>query len=170
MSIPPYQLSQLEEDEIAKQLKEYLSMGHIRYSKSPWGALVLLVKKKEGSWRMCINYCRLNKMTIKNAYPLPRADDLIDRLHGARYFTKIDLRTGYHQIRIAEDDIPKTDFPTCYGYYEFLVTPFRLINTRNTFQEAMNDVFQDQLGDFVVVFFDDILIHSHTLEDHVQHV
>ena len=170
VSIPPYRLSRLEEDEIAKQLKEYLSMGHIRYSKSPWGAPVLLVKKKEGSWRMCINYRRLNKMTIKNAYPLPRADDLIDRLHGARYFTKIDLRTGYHQIRIAEDDIPKTAFRTRYGHYEFLVMPFGLTNAPATFQQAMNDVFRDQLGDFVVVFLDDILIYSRTLQDHVQHV
>ena len=96
VSISPYRLSRLEEKEIAKQLKEYLSMGRIKVSKSPWGAPVLLVKKKEGSWRMCINYRHLNKMTIRNVYPLPRANDLIDCLHGAQYFTKIDLRTGYH--------------------------------------------------------------------------
>ena len=170
VSIPPYRLSRLEEEEIARQLKEYLSMGHIRVSKSPWGAPVLLVKKKEGSWRMCINYRRLNKMTIRNAYPLPRADDLIDRLHGARYFTKIDLRTGYHQIRIAEDDIPKTAFRTRYGHYEFLVMPFGLTNAPATFQQTMNDIFRDQLGHFVVVFLDDILVYSRTLQEHVEHV
>ena len=109
-------------------------------------------------------------MPIKNAYPLPRDDDLIDRLHGARYLTKIDLRTGYHQIRIVEDDIPKTTFRTCYGHYEFSVMPFGLTNATATFQQAMNDVFRDQLSDFVVVFLDDILIHSRTLQDHVQHV
>ncbi len=170
VSIPPYRLSRSEEDEIASQLKEYLSMGHIRQSKSPWGAPVLLVKKKDGTWRMCVNYRRLNKVTIKNSYPLPRADDLIDRLHGAQYFSKIDLRTGYHQIRIAEDDVPKTAFRTRYGHYEFLVMPFGLTNAPATFQQEMNDMFRDQLGQFIIVFLDDILIYSRTLDEHCQHV
>ena len=115
VSIPMYRLSQSEEDEISKQIKEYLRMSYICYSKSPWGAPILLLKKKEDTWRMCINYRRLNKVTIKNSYPLPRADDLIDRLQGARYFTKLDLRTGYHQIRISEDDVPKKAFCTRYA-------------------------------------------------------
>jgi hypothetical protein len=170
VSIPPYRLSRLEEDEIATQLKDYLRMGHIRHSKSPWGAPVILVKKKDGTWRMCVNYRRLNKLTIKNSYPLPRADDLIDRLQGARYFSKIDLRTGYHQIRIAEDDVPKTAFRTRYGHYEFLVMPFGLTNAPATFQQEMNDTFRDQLGHFVVVFLDDILIYSRTLDEHSEHV
>ena len=170
MSIPAYRLSQLEEDEITTQLKDYLRMDHIQHSKSPWGAPVILVKKKDGTWRMCVNYHRLNKMTIRNSYPLPRADDLIDRLHAARYFTKIDLRTGYHQIRIAEEDIPKTAFRTRYGHYEFLVMPFGLTNAPTTFQQEMNDTFRDQLGHFVVVFLDDILIYSRTLDEHYKHV
>ena len=117
-------------------------MGYIHYSKSPWGALVLLVKKKEGTWRMCINYRRLNKVTIKNLYPLPRAYDLIDHLHGAQYFMKLDLRTGYHQIRISEDDVPKTTFRTRYGHYVFLVMPFGFtLNAQATFQQEMNDIF-----------------------------
>ena len=145
-------------------------MGYIRYSKSPWGAPVLLVKKKEGTWRMCINYRRLNKVTIKNSYPLPRADDLIDRLQGARYFTKLDLRTGYHQIRISEDDVPKTAFRTRYGHYEFLVMPFGLTNAPATFQQEMNDIFREQLGKFVVIFLDDILVYSRTLQEHARHV
>ena len=138
-------------------------MGHICYSKSPWGAPVLLVKKKDGTSRLCINYRRLNKATIRNSYPFPRADDLIDRLQGAQYFSKIDLRTGYPQIRIAEGDIPKTAFQTRYSHYEFLVMPFGLTNAPAT-------LFRDQLGKFIVVFLDDILIYSRTLDEHSHHV
>ena len=120
-------------------------MGYIGYSKSPWGAHVLLVKKKEGTWCMCINYRRLNTVTIKNSYTLPRADDIIDHLHGARYFTKLNLRTGYHQIRISEDDVPKTTFRERYGHYEFLVMPFGLTNALATFQQEMNDISENNL-------------------------
>ena len=143
-------------------------MGYIRYSKSPWGAPVLLVKKKEGTWH--INYRCLNQVTIKNSYPLPRADDLIDRLQGARYFTKLDFRIGYHQIRISEDDVPKTAFRTRYGHYEFLVMPFGLTNAPTTFQQEMNDIFREQLGKFVVIFLDDILVYSGTLREHAKYV
>ena len=115
-------------------------MGYISYSKSPLGTHVLLVKKKEGTWRMCINYRRLNTVTIKNSCPLPRADDSIDRLQRARYFTKLDLRTGYHQICISEDDVPKMAFRMRHGHYEFLVMPFGLTNARTTFQQEMNDI------------------------------
>ena len=145
-------------------------MGHIRYSKSPWGAPVILAKKKDGTWRMCVNYKGLNKLTIRNSYPLPRSDDLIDRLQSARYFTKIDLRTGYHQIRVSEEDVSKTAFRTRYGHYEFRVLPFGLTDAPATFQQLMNDIFRDQLGDFVVVFLDDIMVYSNTFEDHVRHV
>jgi hypothetical protein len=145
-------------------------MGHIRYSKSPWGAPVILAKKKDGTWRMCVNYKGLNKLTIRNSYPLPRSDDLIDRLQSARYFTKIDLRTGYHQIRVSEEDVSKTAFRTRYGHYEFRVLPFGLTDAPATFQQLMNDIFRDQLGDFVVVFLDDIMVYSNTFDDHVRHV
>ena len=134
------------------------------------GAPVLLVDKKDKSKRVCVDYKGLNKFTVKNKYPLPRMDDLIDRLCGARYFTKIDLRTGYHQIRIFEDDVFKTGFRTRYGHYEFLVLPFGLTNAPATFQQMMNDVFRPYLGKFVIVFLDDILVYSRTLEEHAMHL
>ena len=116
---------------------------------------------------MCVNYKGLNKLTIRNSYPLPRSDDLIDRLQSARYFTKIDLRTSYHQIRVSEEDVSKTAFRTLYVHYEFRVLPFRLTDAPATFQQLINDIFRDQLGDFVVVFLDDIMVYSNTFEDHV---
>ena len=145
-------------------------MGHIRFSKSPWVALVILAKKKDGTWRMCVNYKGLNKLTIRNSYPLPRFDDLIDRLQSARYFTKIDLRTGYHQVKVSKEDVSKTAFRTRYGYYEFQVLPFGLTDAPTTFQQLMNDIFRDQLGEFVVTFLDDIMVYINTFEDHVRHV
>ena len=111
---------------------------------------------------MCVNYKGLNKLTIHNSYPLPRSDDWIDRLQSARYFTKIDLRTGYYQIRVLEEDVYKTAFQTRYGHYEFWVIPYGLTNARTTFQQLMNDIFRDQLGNFVVVFLDDIMVYSNT--------
>ena len=120
----PYRLAPTEMLELKKQLDELLSKGFIQPSSSPWGAPVLFVKKKDGSMRMCIDYRELNKVTIKNRYPLPRIDDLFDQLQGARYFSKIDLRSGYHQLKVQEEDIPKTAFRTRYGHYEFTVMPF----------------------------------------------
>ena len=163
-------MSPLELDALRKQLDELLEKGYVRPSTSPFGAPVLLVKKKDGSLRMCIDYRALNALTIKNKYPLPRIDELFDRLQGARYFTKLDLRSGYWQIRVHPDDVPKTAFRTRYGHYEWLVLPMGLTNAPATFMYQMNDIFRPYLDNFVVVFLDDVLIFSRTLAEHRQHV
>ncbi|GJS13646.1 putative reverse transcriptase domain-containing protein [Tanacetum coccineum] len=137
---------------------------------SPWGALVLFVKKKDGSFRMCIDYRELNKLTVKNRYPLPRIDDLFDQLQGARHFSKIDLRSGYHQLRVHEDDIPKTAFRMRYGHFEFTVMPFGLTNAPAVFMDLMNRVCKPYLDKFVIVFIDDILIYSKSKEEHEVHL
>ena len=136
----PYRMAPLELEELRKQLKELLDAGYIRPSKSPYGAPVLFQKKHDGSLRLCIDYRALNKITIKNKYPIPRIDDLFDQLGEARYFTKLDLRSGYYQVRIAEGDEPKTACVTRYGAYEFLVMPFGLTNAPATFCTLMNKV------------------------------
>ena len=169
-SRPTFRLSATELEELKKQLEELTKAGFIRPSKSPFGAPILFVKKKDGSMRMCVDYRALNNITIKNSYPLPRIDELFDRLQGAKYFSKIDLRSGYHQIRIHPDDIPKTAFRTRYGHYEFLVLPFGLTNAPGTFMHLMHETFREFLDDFVLVFLDDILIFSKTLEEHERHV
>ncbi|GJZ48231.1 putative reverse transcriptase domain-containing protein [Tanacetum coccineum] len=138
----------------------------IRPSSSPWGAPILFVKKKDGSFRMCIDYRELKKLTIKNRYPLPRIDYLFDQLQGSQYFSKIDHRSGYHQLRVHEDDIPKTAFRTCYGHFEFTVMPFGLTNTPAIFIDLMNRVCRVYLEKFVIVFIDDILIYSKTREEY----
>ena len=134
------------------------------------GSNYLFMKKKDGSMRLCIDYRELNKLTVKNNYPLPRIDDLFDQLKGARYFSKIDLRSGYHQIKIKIEDIPKTTFRTRYGHYEFLVMAFGLTNTPATFIDLMNRVFKKYLDKFVIFFIDDILIYSRTPEEHAEHL
>ena len=169
-SRPTYSLSASETVELKKQLEELEAAGFIQPSKSPFGAPILFVKKKDGSMRMCVDYRALNNVTIKNAYPLPRIEELFDRLQGAQYFSKLDLRSGYHQIRIAPEDVPKTAFRTRYGHYEFLVLPFGLTNAPATFMHLMNQTFRKQLDSFVLVFLDDILIFSKTKEDHDRHV
>lgn len=173
-STPPsratYRMSPTELDELKKQLDELTRAGFIQPSKSPYGAPVLFVKKKDGSMRMCIDYRALNTITVKNKYPLPRIDELFDRLQGAQFFTKIDLRSGYHQIRIHPQDIEKTAFRTRYGHFEFLVLPFGLTNAPATFMHLMHQIFRPHLDSFVLVFLDDILVFSKSLEEHRQHV
>ncbi|KAJ0619192.1 putative nucleotidyltransferase, Ribonuclease H [Helianthus annuus] len=166
----PYRLAPSEMRELSNQLQELLEKGFIRPSTSPWGAPVLFVKKKDGSFRMCIDYRELNKLTIKNRYPLPRIDDLFDQLQGAQCFSKIDLRSGYHQLRIQEEDIPKTAFRTRYGHYEFVVMPFGLTNAPAVFMDLMNRVCKPFLDRFVIVFIDDVLIYSKSRAEHAQHL
>ena len=166
----PYRLSLGEMAELQRQLEEYLSKGLIRPSASPYGAPVLFARKKTGGLRMCIDYRALNKITVKNRYPLPRMDDLFDRLQGAALFTKIDLTQGYHQIRVAEADVPKTAFRTHYGHFEFLVMPFGLCNAPASFMTLMNSILRPYIDRFVIVFLDDILIYSKTKSEHLMHV
>ncbi|KAK1432009.1 hypothetical protein QVD17_08873 [Tagetes erecta] len=166
----PYRLAPSEMKELMSQLQDLLDKGFIRPSVSPWGAPILFVKKKDGSMRMCIDYRELNKLTIKNRYPLPRIDDLFDQLQGASWFSKIDLRSGYHQVKVREEDVPKTAFRTRYGHYEFVVMPFGLTNAPSVFMDLMNRVCKPMLDRFVIVFIDDILIYSRTEEDHAQHL
>ncbi|KAI3696046.1 hypothetical protein L1987_79055 [Smallanthus sonchifolius] len=166
----PYRLAPSEMQELSNQLQELLDKGFIRPSFSPWGAPVLFVKKKDGTFRMCIDYRELNKLTIKNRYPLPRINDLFDQLQGSSFYSKIDLRSGYHQLRIQEADVPKTAFRTRYGHYEFLVMPFGLTNAPAVFMDLMNRVCKPYLDKFVIVFIDDILIYSRTKEDHEHHL
>ena len=167
---PPYRMSPTELDELKKQLAELSSKGFIQASKSPFGAPVLFVKKKDGSKRLCVDYRALNKVTIKNKYPLPRVDELLDRLTGAKFFSKIDLRSGYHQVRIAKGDASKTAFRTRYGHFEFVVLPFGLTNAPATFMQLIQDVFRKYLDDFVIIVLDDILVYSRNEKDHHEHV
>ncbi|XP_060172736.1 uncharacterized protein LOC132603619 [Lycium barbarum] len=170
ISIPPYRMAPAELKELKEQLRDLLEKGFIQPSASPWGAPVLFVRKKDGSLRMCIDYRQLNKVTIKNKYPLPRIDDLFDQLQGARYFSKIDLRSGYHQVRVREADIPKTAFRTRYGHYEFRVMSFGLTNAPAVFMDLMNRVFRPFLDMFVIVFIDDILVYSRSEAEHADHL
>ncbi|GJR81791.1 putative reverse transcriptase domain-containing protein [Tanacetum coccineum] len=166
----PYRLAPAEMQELSTQLQELSDRGFIRPSSSPWGAPVLFVKKKDGSFRMCIDYRELNKLTVKNRYPLPRIDDLFDQLQGSRVYSKIDLRSGYHQLRVREEDISKTTFRTRYGHYEFQVMPFGLTNAPAVFMDLMNRVCKPYLDRFVIVFIDDILIYSKSRKEHEGHL
>ena len=152
------------------QLQELVDKGFIQSSVSPWGAPVLIVQKKDRTLRLCIDYRQLNRVTIKNRYPLSRIDDLFDQLRGAYVFSKIDLRSGYYQLKIRNDDVPKTAFRTRYGHYEFLVMPFGLTNAPAAFMGLMNKVFQQYLDRFVIVFIDDILVYSKSREEHGRHL
>ena len=147
-----------------------LDKGFILPSVSPWGAPVLFVRKKDGTLRMCINYQQINQVPIKNKYPLPRVDELFDQLQGASYFSKIDLRVGYHQLRARDQEIQKTTFQTRYGHFEFLVMPFGLTNAPTMFMALMNRVFAPCLDKFIIVFIDDILVYSKSTEEHADHL
>jgi hypothetical protein len=166
----PYRMPVNELVELKKQMAELQSKGFIRPSSSSWGAPVLFMKKKDGTQRMCVDYQSLNEVTIKNKYPLPRIEYLFDQMKGASVFSKIDLRLGYHELKIRESYIPKTAFRTRYGLYEYTVMSFGLINARAYFTYLMNKVFMEYLDKFVVVFIDDILIFSNTKEEHEKHL
>jgi hypothetical protein len=163
--MPPNELAELK-----TQLQDLLEKGFIRPSSSPWGCPTIFVKKKDQTLRMCVDYIPLNEVTIKNKYPLPRIDILFDQLTGARVFSKIDLKSGYHQIRIRPKDIPKTVFTTWYGLFEYLVMSFGLTNAPAHFTYLMNSLFMLELDKFVVVFIDDILIYSKNEEEHAKHL
>ncbi|GKF19777.1 putative reverse transcriptase domain-containing protein [Tanacetum coccineum] len=165
-----YRLAPSELQELSTQLHELSNKGFIRPSSSPWGAPILFFKKKDGSFRMCIDYRELNKLTVKNRYPLPRINDLFDPLQGSRVYSKIDLRSGYHQLRVREEDIPKTAFRARYGHYEFQVMQFGLTNAPTVFMDLMNWVCKPYLDKFVIVFIDDVLIYSKSEEEHAEHL
>jgi hypothetical protein len=166
----PYRMPVNELVELKKQIVELQLKGFIRPSSSPWGAPVLFVKKKDGTQRMCMDYRSLNEVTIKNKYPLPRIENLFDQMKGASVFSKIDLRSGYHQLKIWESDIPKTTFHTRYGLYECTVLSFGLTNALAYFMYLMNKVLMEYLDKFVVVFIDDILIFSKMEEEHQKNL
>jgi len=165
-----YRMAPKELAELKTQLQELLQKGFIRPSSSPWGCLALFVKNKDQTLRLCVDYRPLNEVTIKNKYPLPRIDLLFDQLAGAKVFSKIDLRLGYHQIKIKPEDVPKMAFTTRYGLCEYLVMSFGLTNAPAHFMYLMNSVFMPELDNFVVVFIDDILIYSKTMKEHAEHL
>ena len=170
ISMTPHRMSLVELQELNVQIHELLDKGFIRPSTSPWGALVLFAKKKDKTLRLCIDYRQLNKVTIKSRYLLSRIDDLFDQLRGARVYSKIDLCSGYHQLRVREVDILKTVFKTRYGHFEFTVMPFGLTNALAAFMDLMHRVFQPYLDQFFVVFIDDIMIYSQTKREHEDHL
>ena len=160
MSRAPYRMAPMELKELKSQLQELMDKGFIRPSVSLRGAPVLFVKKKNGTLRMCIDYQKINKVTVKSRYPLPRIENIFDQLKGTGVFSKIDLRLGYYQLRVKDVDVPKTSFRNRFGHYEFLVTPFGLTDAPAAFMDLMNRVFRPYVDQFVVVFMDDILVYS----------
>lgn len=168
VNVRAYRYSPAQKDEIEKQLADMLQNGIIKPSDSPYASPVLLVKKKDGSWRFCVDYRHLNAQTIKNKHPMPIVEELIDELAGAQWFSKLDFRAGYHQLCIHPDDTHKTAFKTHSGLYEFLVMAFGLTNAPASFQGVMNKIFAHLLRKGVIIFMDDILVYSASLEEHLK--
>jgi hypothetical protein len=166
----PYKMSPVKLKELKIQLQGLLDKGYIRPSTSPWGCSALFMEKKDMELRLCVDYRSLNAVTIKNKYPLPRIDILFDQLAGAQVFSKIDLHSGYHQIKICAEDIPKIAFTIRYGLFEYLVMSFELMNALTHFMYLMNSVFMPEWDMFIVVFINDILIYSRSMGEHEEHL
>ena len=167
--LPPYQLAHHSQEVVREEIRTFLDQGIIRPSKSPWAAPIVLVKKKDGTQRMCVDYRKLNKVTVNDPYPLPNIEELIANLGSSRFITTLDLTKGYYQVPVTPKHQEKTAFVTPYGKYEFVTMPFGLISAPSTFQRLMDEVL-DGLHEFTVAYLDDILIHSQTWDQHMKHL
>lgn len=170
LSLRPYRYSVTQKDAIEGLVEEMMQSGIVQYNTSPFSAPVVLVKKNDGTWRMCVDYRELNRRTIKDKFPIPIIEELLDELGGASWFSKLNLRFGYHQIQVTPKDIQKTSLRIYEGHYKFLVMPLGLINAPLTFQSLMNEMFRPYLRRFVLFFFYDILVYSKSLQDHMNHL